>query len=133
MIEAYSGPLDVALALHACGNATDEALQLATAARAAFVVSPCCVGKLKMSLAGGTSFAAETFSYSPRMPGSAPMTADDARAGLARLLPPLQHPRSLWLRRALPLPHERYFGILARVRATEHPSNYAMAACIARC
>jgi len=44
MIEEYDQPFDVALALHACGNATDATLQLAVAAGAAFVVSPCCVG-----------------------------------------------------------------------------------------
>jgi hypothetical protein len=44
MVEQYTGPLDVALALHACGNATDHVLRLAQARRAAFIVSPCCVG-----------------------------------------------------------------------------------------
>ena len=42
----------MALALHACGSATDHALLQAVRQRAAFVVSPCCVGKLKFSLAG---------------------------------------------------------------------------------
>lgn len=37
------------LALHACGNATDAALLQAHRHRAAFIVSPCCVGKLKFS------------------------------------------------------------------------------------
>lgn len=47
MIEEYDYqgmPFDVGLALHACGNATDATLQLALAAGAAFIVSPCCVG-----------------------------------------------------------------------------------------
>ncbi len=45
MIETFTEqPFDVALALHACGNATDAALLLAAARRAAYVVSPCCVG-----------------------------------------------------------------------------------------
>jgi hypothetical protein len=42
----------VALGLHACGSATDHALLQAVKQRAAFIVSPCCVGKLKRSLAG---------------------------------------------------------------------------------
>eukprot|EP00200_Dunaliella_tertiolecta_P003566 CAMPEP_0202346032 /NCGR_PEP_ID=MMETSP1126-20121109/5001_1 /ASSEMBLY_ACC=CAM_ASM_000457 /TAXON_ID=3047 /ORGANISM="Dunaliella tertiolecta, Strain CCMP1320" /LENGTH=527 /DNA_ID=CAMNT_0048937391 /DNA_START=316 /DNA_END=1900 /DNA_ORIENTATION=+ len=46
MIQDYSGPLDVALALHACGPATDYAMIQAQHARAAFIVSPCCIGKL---------------------------------------------------------------------------------------
>lgn len=44
MIEAFTQPFDVALALHACGNATDHALARAQQLRAAFLVSPCCVG-----------------------------------------------------------------------------------------
>jgi SAM-dependent methyltransferase len=47
-IEDYAGPADVVLALHACGGATDRALQQAAARRAAFVVSPCCIGKVNL-------------------------------------------------------------------------------------
>jgi hypothetical protein len=45
MIEEWRGPFDVALALHACGNATDRVLQMAVARGAAYVASPCCVGE----------------------------------------------------------------------------------------
>lgn len=45
MIEDFRQPFDVGLALHACGNATDHVLQLSVQQRAAFVVSPCCVGE----------------------------------------------------------------------------------------
>ncbi|KAG2498155.1 hypothetical protein HYH03_003912 [Edaphochlamys debaryana] len=73
MIEGFdTEPFDVCLALHACGNATDAALALAVARRAAYVVSPCCVGKLKFSLAGGSSFSPEHTDYTPRMPGDRP-------------------------------------------------------------
>jgi hypothetical protein len=45
MVEAYDGPLHVALALHACGNATDYALlQVRQAMRLAFVVVSWRVG-----------------------------------------------------------------------------------------
>jgi hypothetical protein len=54
MIEAWREPFDLALALHACGNATDRVLQMAVARRAAYVVSPCCVGMA----AGGKGGAA---------------------------------------------------------------------------
>lgn len=37
-------PFDIAVALHACGGATDVALALTAAAGAAAVVAPCCVG-----------------------------------------------------------------------------------------
>ena len=38
MIELYQEPFDVALALHACGNATDHAMLQAIKNRAAFIV-----------------------------------------------------------------------------------------------
>lgn len=41
-----AGPADVVLALHACGSATDWALIQAAAREAAFIVSPCCIGKI---------------------------------------------------------------------------------------
>jgi len=50
MIEAYEGPFDAAVALHACGCATDYAMEAAVRRRASFVVSPCCIGKLKFSI-----------------------------------------------------------------------------------
>lgn len=46
MVEHYDDPFDVCLALHACGNATDFALLQAQQRRAAYVVSPCCVGMI---------------------------------------------------------------------------------------
>lgn len=45
MIEDYEEPFDVALALHACGNATDFALLRAAKQRAGYIVCPCCVGE----------------------------------------------------------------------------------------
>ncbi len=59
MIEQYTGPLDIVLALHACGNATDFSLLQATTRAQAFIVSPCCIGKLKFSASGeGNSLGA---------------------------------------------------------------------------
>eukprot|EP00775_Hariotina_reticulata_P004667 gene4667-4920_t len=72
MIEAYDQPFDVALALHACGNATDHVLQMAAAQGAYYIVSPCCVGKLKFSMSGGSSFHSSFFSWTPSLPGDKP-------------------------------------------------------------
>ena len=41
------GQFDIGLGLHACGEATDLVLRACGKAKANFVVSPCCVGKLK--------------------------------------------------------------------------------------
>lgn len=49
-IDEYSAPFDVGLALHACGGATDEAISKCEAQRAAFAVSPCCLGKLRFAI-----------------------------------------------------------------------------------
>ena len=49
MIEQYTEPFDIALALHACGNATDRVLQMAVHHKAVFIVSPCCIGKSRTS------------------------------------------------------------------------------------
>ena len=45
-IDAYDGPCDVVISLHACGGATDAALGLAVRNAAPFAVSPCCIGKI---------------------------------------------------------------------------------------
>jgi hypothetical protein len=43
----FAEPFDVAVALHACGEASDQTMQLAVSRCAAFVITPCCVGKIK--------------------------------------------------------------------------------------
>ncbi|GAX80421.1 hypothetical protein CEUSTIGMA_g7860.t1 [Chlamydomonas eustigma] len=48
-IEKYEDEFDVALALHACGSASDWAMLKAQQCRAAFIVSPCCIGKIEVS------------------------------------------------------------------------------------
>ncbi|KAI8467516.1 MAG: methyltransferase domain-containing protein [Monoraphidium minutum] len=79
-IEDYEGPADVVLALHACGAATDFALQQAAARRAAAVVSPCCIGKVNLAPLAG---------------------AEGGDGGGAARLPPLRRPRSRRLAGAL--------------------------------
>ncbi|KAG7398048.1 hypothetical protein PHYBOEH_011779 [Phytophthora boehmeriae] len=48
-IDDYEKPFDVGIALHACGEATDMVMQKCLAERAAYVLAPCCVGKIKLS------------------------------------------------------------------------------------
>jgi len=100
MIETFDEEFTVALALHACGNATDFALMKAEAVSASFIVSPCCVGKLKFSLTGGTSYS--------------PLWSDYTKKGLTEGSGPdvlLEHPRSLWMRNLL---SKEDFGLLAQ-------------------
>lgn len=49
-IEKYSEGFDVGVALHACGEASDIVLRTCGAAKANFVVSSCCVGKLNRNV-----------------------------------------------------------------------------------
>ena len=89
MIERYQPEFDVALALHACGNATDFAIASALRCGAAFLVAPCCTGKLAFSIRGGSSFSA----FARDLPSL-------QEAG-GWQLPALAHPRSRWLGAAL--------------------------------
>ena len=73
MIEWSRARFDVALALHACGSATDIAMAAAARQRprAAYVAVPCCIGKLKFSVdGGGSSFHAERTTWTPRFVGA---------------------------------------------------------------
>lgn len=49
-VGSYSRPYALALALHACGQASDAAIKSAVGRRAPYLVAPCCVGKVKFSL-----------------------------------------------------------------------------------
>ena len=49
-IEDFDEPFDVGIALHACGAASDFAMEKCVAARAAYVVAPCCVGKISLAV-----------------------------------------------------------------------------------
>lgn len=44
--EDFNEAFDVGVALHACGEASDAVLDACMEARAAFVLSPCCVGRV---------------------------------------------------------------------------------------
>ena len=70
MIELTKAKFDVALALHACGNATDTAMAAAARQRAAYVAVPCCIGKLKFSICSGSSFHPDRLTWTPRYVGA---------------------------------------------------------------
>ena len=45
-IEDHEGSFDLALILHVCGSGTDAAIRRAMEEGAAFICSPCCIGKI---------------------------------------------------------------------------------------
>ena len=47
MIEDFHEPFDVGIALHACGGASDVAMEKCVRARAAYVIAPCCVVRIR--------------------------------------------------------------------------------------
>ena len=55
--DAAALEIDVVLAVHACGAASDDALEQALRLRCSYVLVPCCVGKLR--LAAATPFSAD--------------------------------------------------------------------------
>ncbi|CAD7702304.1 unnamed protein product [Ostreobium quekettii] len=116
MVEHYDEPFDVSLALHACGNATDHALLQAQRRRAAYIVSPCCVGKLKFSMAGGPSFRSRRTKRERGVATVCDGQGKDAaqREGRAQRTPQVRHPRSQWMRTALREP-EQQFKLLAKI------------------
>jgi hypothetical protein len=85
--------VDIALGLHACGNATDYVIEQAKRHCGAYIVCPCCIGKLRFGLAGGSSFSADARD----LPSLAPVEG----ATTPPQLPPLTHPRSQWMAAAL--------------------------------
>ncbi|ETV71929.1 hypothetical protein, variant 1 [Aphanomyces astaci] len=48
-VDEYMDSFDVGIALHACGEATDMVLEKCLESNAAYVLAPCCVGKIKHS------------------------------------------------------------------------------------
>jgi hypothetical protein len=125
------GNFDVALALHACGNATDYCLLQAQRARAAFIVSPCCVGKLQFSsnvsaaalverAARGRSVSGFTASQKPFEARS--KAAGGAGEGVGLLL---EHPRSRWMRTWVRRAAE--FEVLARAADFSHVEGHSYA------
>ncbi|QDZ21957.1 RRM domain-containing protein [Chloropicon primus] len=106
MIEHYEDEFDIGLALHACGNATDYSMIQCVKNRAAFALCPCCVGKLKFSLAGGSSFSAKYKNYRELPDGAGGKESGG-----------LKHPRSDWMRQSI---SQDQFALIAKAGDISH-------------
>ena len=102
-IEDVREPFDVGMALHACGAASDIALDKCLEARASYVLAPCCVGKVNRAL-----FA----------PAGAPLPAGP--------LAPLEYPRSASLRARLSTHECETSRPLERARASRMKPSLAL-------
>lgn len=49
LVQDFTEHFDIGVALHACGEATDLSLAACRAAGAAYVMCPCCIGKIRLS------------------------------------------------------------------------------------
>ena len=110
-IEEFEEPLDVSLALHACGQATDFALWQAERWRAAYIVCPCCIGKLKHRSAP-VGCGVTDVNYAGDVTQCAP----------SQCAPCVTHPRSDWLFGVLggAGQAEEWFGLMAKVGDISH-------------
>lgn len=110
-IEQFTEHFDVALALHACGQATDYALWQAERCRAAYIVCPCCVGKLKhRKVVAEANVAGE------------PVNKDGDYISCVSCdnIPGITHPRSEWLHRELGADGEMWFSLMAKTGDISH-------------
>ena len=85
-VDAYDDTFDIGLATHLCGEATDLAQMKCIQHRAIFILTPCCVGKIKHLLT-------ENKHTSNNAVTSCPLVGTPL-AGI----PHLSYPRSVWLR-----------------------------------
>ncbi|CDF40315.1 unnamed protein product [Chondrus crispus] len=94
-IEQLQGvPFDVAVALHACGGASDTVLAAAAGAGAAVVVAPCCVGGVVAKKGSVTGRASGAVVRDPASAEGAAIDWDVARSSLFRgLLAEAEYPR----------------------------------------
>eukprot|EP00392_Amoebophrya_sp_AT5.2_P007429 g7444.t1 len=53
LLKPIRSRIDVGIALHACGRASDEVMSLCAEKQASFVVAPCCVGRLAQTVGAG--------------------------------------------------------------------------------
>ena len=135
LIEDYDGPCTLALALHVCGGGTDAVLLQAQARGAAFVVAPCCVGKLKdggmKSVAGLKNALSGVLSeqVEGRSDGVHVEEDDDTlvvRSGDGRAPLRVIHPRSRWMRGRVQRPD--YLGLAAAADWSGHQGVSALEA-----
>ena len=135
LVEEYTGPCDLALALHVCGSGTDAVLLQAQARNAAFVVAPCCIGKLRdggLKSVAGMRRAISTFEDT-HTNGDLETTEDDdsseelvVRPGNGMPAMRVIHPRSRWMRGEVQRPV--YMGLAAAADWSGHAGVDAMRA-----
>ena len=111
----FHEPFDLALALHSCGGAADAVQAAALAARASFVIAPCCYGFVQDAV----QTAAEEAEGAAAEAGSGTATRD---AKLV-LVSGLQYPRSAAYRSCAALSGALYAAIAGSADATYNATD----------
>ena len=119
LAETYDGTCDVALALHVCGAGTDAVLLQAQARGAAFVVAPCCVGKLKDGgLKSISAMKKDVLDQTGKTSASGGGEDVLVRPGKSHAPITVIHPRSSWMRGRIQRP--AYLGLAAAADWSGH-------------
>ena len=112
------GGFTLGIALHACGAATDMALRCCRTARAAFIVSPCCVGKVgrvngpEVQAAYSTSKPTATATDTATATATATASSAGSRGSDDNISRPLLM--------EMPLPRSKLFAAVAGVTRAEY-------------
>eukprot|EP00811_Abedinium_folium_P029170 NODE_4572_length_1874_cov_5.365770.p1 GENE.NODE_4572_length_1874_cov_5.365770~~NODE_4572_length_1874_cov_5.365770.p1 ORF type:complete len:309 (+),score=75.67 NODE_4572_length_1874_cov_5.365770:871-1797(+) len=120
-VESFAEPFDVAVALHACGAASDLVVECAIARGAAFIVAPCCIGKVNHAV--GPAPVCSVSSTAMRAPPK------DAPCEPPALLPaPVRYPRSALFGSVLSLAQYKVLASAADFGHGADPSDRASGA-----
>lgn len=122
------------LALHACGAASDWSLLQAKRCGAAFIISPCCIGKINKDNTAGLLYTKherpatrDTIQLQERgatqIEASAVQGVEQQQTRSGQLQEQLQYPRSQWLT-------ERMGSLVARIRQEQQQDTAVAGTCI---
>jgi hypothetical protein len=122
-IEAYAGDFSLAISLHACGTASDAAIEQAVNRNMPYFVAPCCIGKVKFNMSMLPSLLLPTMvpkeGYVNRMSAAMP--------GIARCKD-MTYPRSKWLSGHVQHVLEQQYGVVETDKVDHHKMYADLAA-----
>ena len=116
----YDKPFDIGMATHLCGGATDVAQLKAMKHRAVFVLTPCCMGKIRHSINNNMLNKKDYMSIHEIRREQDKETTGDMEASVEGG-EGVVYPRSEWLRTQLALPE-----YIEMIRLSDHSEKDSM-------
>lgn len=95
-IEAYTGVFSLVISLHACGAASDAAIEQAVNRSMPYFIAPCCIGKVKFNMSSSPSLLLPTTT-----PKEGYINRTSAAMSGSVRCKDMKYPRSKWLSRHL--------------------------------